>query len=328
MPDNKLSFETFLEYVKTQGSGAKEPISREEKSKRVKELVTSAEARKAFAETRAGLILPILDRNGTARKVLQPVDVADGAQIVFDISFEEIECAWVSPSVSSYPTRFLEADELYVPVFVIKAGVEFGRDMAKDGRFDVASEATRLLGNRVIFNEDLSAWNLVTNVVADASFPAANSIEIGTAGNGTVTTSTGEGFFSKDLINDMLTQSEVQRYAIDNIFVTPKGYGDIRDWMPDNIAQSTQEKIFNAAGLDSVYGVAINKMDSTEFFSDRRAYGVRTDTFGKFAQKESLETFENPLSMMTDKIGVLGRERIGLAAIQAKGLISATIDRP
>ena len=327
MPDNKVTFEDFLQYIETKGSEKKE-FSKEEKSRRVKEIATNAEARKAFAETRGPLILAILDRNGTARKAFQPVDVADGAQIVFPISFEEIECAWVSPSVSSYPTRFVEGDELFVPVFVIKAGIEYGRDLFRDGRFDIAAEATRLLGNRVVYNEDLSAWNLVANVVSDASFPTANSIEIGTAGNGTVTTSTGEGFFSKDLINDMLTQSEVQRYPITDIFVTPKSFGDVRDWMPDNIAQSTQERIFNAAGLDSIYGVALNKMDSNEFFSDRRAYGIRHDTFGKFAQKEALETFENPLSIVMDKIGVLGRERIGLAAIQAKALISATIDRP
>ena len=121
MPDKDM-FAQFMEYVQTQGEAKKEP-TKAEKAQLFKEVATNAEARIAFAETRAGVILPILDKNATARKAFSVVDVADGAQVVFDISFEEVECAWVSPSVSAYPTRFLEADELFVPVFVIKAGV-------------------------------------------------------------------------------------------------------------------------------------------------------------------------------------------------------------
>lgn len=308
-------------------SGGGDELTIAEKKDMVKRLVTDKSYREAYAQTRGEVIRPLLEKLVTVRKAFNVEELESGAQATFDVSFDDKEAAWVTSDISSFPTRFVEGREVNVPVFVIRGGVEFGKFKAQDGRFKIVEEANRFLANRFKFNEDLSGWSLIINVVADDAFPSGNSIEIGTSNNQTVNTDTGEGFLSKELINDMLTQGDTLEYPMDNLFVTPRSFGETRDWIPTTISENFQDQIMQAAGLTNLYGINITKHKNADYINDKKVYGINKEAFGKMIIKGEMETMDNPLSFLTSMIGVLGEERIGFFIEEAAALTEGTIDR-
>jgi len=59
--------------------------------------------------------------------------------------------------------------------------------------------------------------------------------------------------------------------------MTPKSWGDVRDWIPTTISEATQKEIFEAAGLSSIYGVRLVKLDTDEFFDNETVYGIKQE---------------------------------------------------
>jgi len=306
-------------------------LSREELQSWMKKVASDPEVRKEFCAAQAEMLLPNLNRQSTARTAFKTEPVGDG-QPNFPISFDDIEMAWVAPKITGVPQVQLEAEEIFIPIWQIVVGYEFRMELAEEGRLDMAAEAERQMLNRLKYNEDLAAWNMIKAVVANADFSSDHTKEIGTADNGSVSTATGEGYLSKSLINDIFTQSTVARRLVDNLWMSPLSAGDIRDWVPvdaspASVTENEQDKILRAGGIESMFGIKFNMMDDATLVDNQEVYAIDTRTFGKMPIKQELTTYESTTAIERFHIGTFGRERIGLGVIDWKALVKGVIDR-
>ena len=71
-------------------------LSFEEKVKLFKATASSPKARQEYAQSRASVILPLIDAQSTIRAIFTPEQLPPSAEARYDIPFEDIECCWTN----------------------------------------------------------------------------------------------------------------------------------------------------------------------------------------------------------------------------------------
>ncbi|MCK9279279.1 MAG: hypothetical protein M0P71_01435 [Melioribacteraceae bacterium] len=268
--------------------------------------------RSEFAQSRAMVILPLLDTQSTIRSIFAPEQLPVGAQPTYDIPFDDVNCAWVMPKIGGIPQIQVEGTEISVSTFGLEAAVEYQMDVAEQGRFNVAERATTLLKNKVIDQEELAGWTLIHTHAAtlDASQKVSD---------------TG---LNVSAFNKLVTAGDVLRRKITDLYVSPSRFSDMRSWVESSTySQNMKDNAFNQSGLTNVWGVNIHKVYNPALVSNDKAYafGQRDGvTYGVMPIRKNLTTFDNPLSIMSWKVGIMAREILGFAVLDEKGLIEVT----
>jgi len=322
---NEKEIEALAQML-TKASASKEEkstVSREEQVELLKAIASKDEdgsvARKKYAESRASVLLPLLDVQSTARMIFQPELLPAGSQANYPISFDYTEIAGYLPKLGGAVTRITEGDEIYIPTFGIEGAVRYSLDVAQQGRIDIAAEQMRLLKNRIVAKEEYAAWRLI------------KAIHSGVNTNQTVYCSgTTENFhsFSKKALNSLYVQMDTQRRQLTDVFVSPRSLGDIREWSNTTIDYLTQREIFQNAGLpnDTVWDLKIRKVYDSSLVDNTAAWGFDVRSYGKMPILRQLETFEDPTAILQYEVGVLGRERVGFGVTDSWAVVKAVMD--
>lgn len=301
--EDKLSLEQKTELLKAIASDTPEGVA----------------ARKEYAKSRAAVLLPQIDVQSTVRKIFTPELLGPGANSTYPISFDYTEVASWMPKYGGAVVNILEGDEIGIPTFGIEAGARFKMDIAREGRLNIAEEAMRQLKNRIVAKEEFAGWRTIKGALS------------GYNTNQTVYCSGGvENFhaFSKKAINAMYVQMDVQRRQLTDLFVSPRSYGDIREWSQSSIDFLTQRDIFTNGGLPGgqIWDISLNKVYDSSLVSDAEAYGFDTKTFGKMPIKQALQTYDDPSAILQWEIGVLGRELVGFGVTDSWAIVKAVMD--
>ena len=285
----------------------------EEKVAMFKAIAESPQSRSDYAASRAQVILPLLETQSTIRAIFNPEILPAGAQVTYDIPFDDVNCAWVMPQIGGIPQIQVEGTEIYVSTFGIDAAVQWQMDVAKQGRFQVGERATNLLKNKIIEQEELAGWSLIKAHAAvlgdDQKVNANNGLTV-------------------DTFNDIVTTGDLLRRKVTDIYVSPKRFADMRKWVTaTDLSNGLKDKAFEAAGLIEVWGVRIHRVYDSKLVSDNKGYafGQRDGyTYGVMPIRQTLQTFDNPIAIMEWKIGIMARENVGFAVLDEKGLIEVT----
>jgi hypothetical protein len=287
-------------------------LSFEEKVKLFKATASSPKARSEYAQSRARVINPLIDEQSTVRQIFVPERLPPGAQAMYDIPFDDINCCWVMPQIGGIPQIQVEGTEMHVTTFGLDAAVQYQMDVAEQGRFSVGELATTLLRNKVIEQEELAGWSLILAhaavLGADQKVTAA---ELDVAA-----------------FNDIVTKADVLRRRVNNLYVSPSRYGDLRNWV-ENTAYSDgmKDRAFGMGGMSNVWDVNIWKVYNPDLVADNKAYAFGSREgyqYGVMPVRKELQTFDNPIAIMEWKIGIMAREHIGFGVLDEKGLIEVT----
>lgn len=280
-----------------------------------KKTAQSAKARKEYARSRASVILPLIDEQSTIRNIFNPEILPPGAQSNYDIPFDDVDCAWVMPQIGGIPQIQVEGTEIYVTTFGLDAAVEYQMDVARQGRFQVGERATKLLKNKIIEQEELAGWSLIQAHAAalDSSQKVATTSGLDTS-----------------TFNKIVTAGDVLRRKVTDIYVSPTRYADIRDWVA-NVAYTdkVRDNIFGSGELAGLWDVRIHKVYNSELVSDDKGYafGQRDGyTYGVMPIRQTLQTYDNPISIMQWKIGIMARENLGFGILDDKGLVEVSFN--
>jgi hypothetical protein len=288
-------------------------LSFDEKVKLFKATAASPKARQEYAQSRAAVILPLLDPQSTIRSIFPVEVIPAGAQALYDIPFEDINCCWTMPQIGGIPQIQIEGTEIYVTTFGLDAAVQYQIDIAEQGRFRVGELATTLLKNKVIEQEELAGWSLIKTHAA--ALPVAQQLASATG-------------MDLAAFNNIVTQADILRRQVTDIYVSPSRFSDLRDWVTTtNLTENIRDASFNASGLTTVWGVNIHKVYDGDLVADNKAYafGKRDGwQYGVMPIRKELQTFDNPIAIMEWKIGIMGRENVGFGVLDDKGLIEMT----
>jgi len=283
----------------------------DQKVKLFKAIASSPKARSEYAQSRAAVILPLIDTQSTIRSIFTPEQLPAGAEPKYDIPFDDINCAWTMPQIGGIPQIQVEGAEIYVNTFGLDAAVQWQMDVAEQGRFKVGELATNLLKNKVIEQEELAGWSLIKNHAA------------GLASDQKVTATDSE--LNTDTFNDVVTAGDVLRRKITDLYVSPKRYADLRKWVTTvALPETVKSASFSAAGLSEVWDVTVHKIYDTDILGDDvgYAFGQREGyTYGVMPIRKELQTFDNPIAVMEWKIGIMARELVGFGVLDEKALI-------
>ncbi len=224
------------------------------------------------------------------------------------------------------PTVQVEGAETHVDTFGLDGGVEWQQDIARDGRFQVAQLATKLLLNKFIKQEELCGWNLIKAHETALS----GTSQIVTARDDSGTTS-GTKKMNIHTINEVLTVADelgVGGRRVTDVFVSPRRFSDLRTALTQTaLPEGMRQQIWNNGQIaDTIANIRFHRVYDTTLVSNNKAYFfTQKDGFryGVMPIRENLRTIDNVFSPMEWKIGVLGRIRLGFAVLDDKGLIVA-----
>ena len=122
--------------------------------------------------------------------------------------------------------------------------------------------------------------------------------------------STGAGYLSKELINKMMVGFKRIGRKLTDLYISPEDAADLREWTDTDIDPVTRREIFQAAGMGSVWGVALHEIQhlgATGLYNingSASSYGkfIATDVGG--VDKYNSYTLDNP--NVTDPDGTVG----------------------
>jgi hypothetical protein len=269
-------------------------------------------ARNEYAQSRAEVILPLINEQSTIRNIFVPERIPAGGQATFDLPFEDIEACWTMPHIGGIPQVQVEGTETTISTFMLDAAVQWQMRIAREGRFQVGQRATQLLKNHVIKQEELAGWGLIHShaaTIGAGQQVAASSLDLAT-------------------FNSIITKADVLDREITDIYVSPTRFSDLRDWVTTtDHSDSLKDRAFSQGGLKEIWDVRVNKVRNTDLVANNKAYAFgRREGFmyGVMPVRQELQTFDNPIAIMEWKIGIMANEEVGFGILDDKGLIEVT----
>lgn len=125
---------------------------------------------------------------------------------------------------------------------------------------------------------------------------------------------TGAGYLSKELINKMIVGFKRIGRTLTDLYISPEDAADIREWTDTDIDPVTRREIFQAAGMGSLWNVALQEVQhlgATGLYNingNASAYGKFTAGIGEVYNSYTLD---NPNITSADgTISTLGETQV------------------
>lgn len=301
-------------------------ISKAEATAMFKATADDEASRKAFAQSRAEVLLPLVDHQSTVRQIFTQEVLGAGAQSNYPISFDYTEFAAYMPKFGGNIVQVVEGDEIFIPTFGIEAGGRWGIDAARDGRLDLAGQVLGQIKSKIVAKEEFAGWRTIKGALSGSYgkqvvYCSGNSVDgVGTPAN--------FQSFSKSAIVKGMVQMDIQRRSANAAFLSPRSLGDVLQWSQDTIDFDTQRDIYVNGGLPGgqLWGIKFNKVYDSSLVSDSEAYLFDTRTFGKMPIKQNLATYDDPMAIYDWQHGVLAREVVGFGVTDSWAVVKLILD--
>jgi len=245
-------------------------------------------AYRAFAAALTTPILQAVERQSIMRQLFAVERLGPGAQAVYPVA-EDFEIpVWVLPGLGYVAQNFIEGigEEVHVPTFTVDASGSWKLTYARDSRIDIAQRAAEKAAKAIADYEEECGWRVILPAATSAfsgkgllgSRPAP-IYEINPA-------STGAGYLSKELINRMIVGFERVGRKLTDLYVSPEDAADIREWTDTDIDPMTRREIFQAAGMGSIWKVALHPI---QHLGATGLYNINgnASAYGKFTADSS-----------------------------------------
>jgi hypothetical protein len=166
--------------------------------------------------------------------------------------------AYTLPNHGYIPQRNVEGDYVQVPTYSVGNAIDWNLKYARDARWDVVSRAMEVL--RSGFSKKISddAWQVILSSGFDRNIIVFDS-------------DASAGQFTKRLVslgstvmrrNGGGNSTSVNRGKLTDLYLSPEGIEDIRNWNVDQIDETTRREIFVAEDqMNRIFGVNLHDLD-------------------------------------------------------------------
>jgi len=281
-----------------------------EKVERFKEAHASAENRQAYLAAWAEMIREKLPAEATVRSIYTIEQLPPGAEARYVLDFDYVN-AWIMPKMGAIPQNILQTEEVTINTFEIVNHVSYKMQLAKDGRMDVASRARQRLLDGLVDMEESQGWAVLKAAVTDDNIVNLTSSEEG---------------LSLKTISGAFKKMEARRgYKVTGIFASPNKVADIREWTVTDISDEVQTRVFDDKGMGSIWGANIYPVYG---LADTEAYFIdtRPGLLGYMPIRDELETFDDPVAVLSLRVGVIAHERLGFGVLDPDRIVKAVLD--
>jgi hypothetical protein len=244
-------------------------------------------AMEAFAAILAPVVQVVLDKLSTVRSIysVKTIGETDNAEFPLDVFFDEKDgdiLVHFQPRPGGVPSSYMSGLEtVIVPTAMYQSEVSWQNKFARNGRLDVVSAYIHKLGQAMVRKEEINGWTVLLHAAATSS---TNSL------SHTVTSTTTDGIFHLDLMNQMLTRAKrlntsvgggtaiAAPQGLTDIFLSVEAMADVRafSYNPINVRGATaaaaagdvvalpddlRKDILAGAGMLSLMGITLHEMN-------------------------------------------------------------------
>ncbi len=273
-------------------------------------------AYRAFAAALTTPILQKIELESIMRKLFAVERLAPGAQAVYPVAEDFEVPVWVLPGLGYMAQNFIEGigEEVYVPTFAINSSADWKVTYARDSRVDIAQRAAARVAKDLANYEEECGWRVIMPA-ATSSFSGKGLLGPRPAPIYEIAPgATGAGYLSKELINKMIVGFKRIGRTLTDLYISPEDAADIREWTDTDIDPVTRREIFQAAGMGSLWNVALNEV---QHLGATGLYNINgnSSAFGKFIADSNEDynglTLDNPNVTAADgTITTLGETQV------------------
>lgn len=305
------------------------------------------EALAAQAELAKALELPL--RQGILfgdilDSIFQPIKLAQSATPEFPLDFlapgtEKDWVAYTIPNQGRIPERRVEGDYVMVPTYDIGASIDWLLKYARDARWDVVRRAMQVMEAQFVKKMNDDGWHTVIAAGVDRNIVVLDA-------------DANPGQFTKRLIslgktvmrrNGGGNSTSQNRGLLTDVYMSPEGVEDIRNWGLDQIDEVTRREIYTAedGGVSRVFSVNLHDLDELGegqeyqlFYSNQLAGSLpsgdveicvgldlrKSDSF-VMPIREEVQIFEDDMMHRSKRAGLYGWAEQGFAVLDNRRVI-------
>jgi len=196
--------------------------------------------------------------------IYEAVRLAPGASAEFPLDFlapgtESDFVAYTIPNHGRIPERHVEGDYVMVPTYDVGASIDFLLKYARDARWDVVGRAMDVLQGQFVKKMNDDGWHTIISAGVDRNILVYDADATA-------------GYFSKRLVSLMKTimrrngggnSSSINRGQMTDLFLSPEGLEDIRNWGVDEVDDITRRDLITKEGglLTRIFQVNLHDID-------------------------------------------------------------------
>jgi len=196
--------------------------------------------------------------------IFKRITLQPGATPKFPLDFvqpgtEKDYVAYTIPNQGRIPERNVEGDYVMVPTYDVGCSIDWLLKYARDARWDIVSRAMQVLEASFVKKTNDDAWHVILAAGVDRNIVVYDAAA--TAGQFTKrVVSLGKTVMRR---NGGGNSTSVNRGKLTDLFLSPEGIEDIRDWGVDQIDEVTRREIFQAQDgtLSRIFGVVLHDLD-------------------------------------------------------------------
>ena len=281
------------------------------------------------------------------RSIYEPRVLPPGTEIEFPLDLlapgaENEHVAYTNPGNGRIAERQVEADYVKVPTYSIASAIDWLLRHAREARWDLVGRAMQVLEAGFVKKINDDGWHTLLSAAADRNILVFDADAT-------------PGQFTKRLVSLMKTimrrngggnTASIKRGRLTDLFMSPEGIEDIRNWGLDQIDETTRREIYQSAdgGITRIFNVNLHDLDELgeqqeyqNFFTSNLGASLNTgdlelvigldmmnnDSF-LMPIKQEVTIFADPMLHRQQRAGVYGWGDFGFAVLDARRVMAGS----
>jgi hypothetical protein len=196
--------------------------------------------------------------------IFERISLAPGTAPEFPLDFlapgsEKDFVAYTLPNHGRIPERNIEGDYVMVPTYDIGSSIDYLLKYARDARWDIVGRAMQVLEASFVKKINDDAWHTLLAAGVDRNIVVYDS-------------DAAAGQFTKRLVSLMKTvmrrngggnSTSINRGRLTDLYLSPEGIEDIRNWGVDQVDEVTRREIYVAedGAVNRIFSVNLHDLD-------------------------------------------------------------------
>jgi hypothetical protein len=271
--------------------------------------------------------------------VLEPGAVPEYPLDLIQPGTEKEYVAYSIPNQGYIPQRHVESDMVTIPTYRVGNSIDWDIRYSRNARWDIVGRATQVYEGGYIKKDNDDGWHVILAAGTDRNIVGYDSAA--TAGQ-----------FTKRLVSIGKTLMErnaggnstsMNRGALTDLYLSPEGMENIRDWGVDQVDEITRREIYMApdgtitrifsVNLHSIAELGVGQEYQNFFTSNlsgslastdiELAVGLDLRATDSFVNpiREEVQTFDDPALHRYQKVGVYGWAEHGFGVLDNRRVI-------
>lgn len=198
--------------------------------------------------------------------IYERIPMAPGTSTEFPLDLlspgsEDEHIAYTNPGHGRIPERAVESDYVMIPTYSIVNSVDMLLRYVREARWDVVNRAVRVMEAGFVKKMNDDGWHTLLAAGVDRNLLVFDA-------------DASAGQFTKRLISLMKTvmrrnaggnSKSVNRGQLTDLFLSPEGVEDIRNWGVDQADETTRREIYVSAdggsAMTRIFGINLHALD-------------------------------------------------------------------